>query len=146
MQAVVGTAGANGIVPLVLDALAGVTDRSVTVAEVGPHSDGLLDILIAHERVIVVEEMQCGCPAGSVYRFSLRQYGSLGAVNEHAGMLSIVDLAAMAASVGHVAEVLFLGIEPEQDSSRAERTRDSLARAVAGLVAAELGNSRAKVA
>jgi hydrogenase maturation protease len=116
MQAVIGLNTARrtaGIADLVLTQLRGELPDHITIVERGEDTAALIDTLLSHDSVVIVDEVRGGAPAGTIYRLTPEQHSSLTLSAPLARELSLADTLDLARSIGSAARVVVFGVEPE---------------------------------
>jgi hydrogenase maturation protease len=104
----------------------------------------LLDAMLNHSKVIVLDEVRCGSPAGTIYRLTAEQYSTLESPERLLHELSLANVVELARAFGISSEVVVFGVEPADSDRTATGVDEAIVRATAAVVTAELGLPRAE--
>lgn len=110
-----------------------------TLVDGGTSAMDMLGLFLTHDRVIVVDGLRGGHPAGTLYRLTPEELGSCGTWRCSLHDLQILDVTRIAAMLGKTPEVTIIGIEPksiEESLDLSPELEASLAK-LAELVEAE---------
>ncbi len=86
----------------------------VTLVDGGTSTMDMLGLFLTHDRVIVIDSLRGGHPAGTIYRLTPEQLGSYGTWRCSLHDLQILDVTRIAAMLGKTPEVTIIGIEPKR--------------------------------
>ena len=86
----------------------------IEVVEGGTYGFGLINVVTEADRLIVVDAVKGGGPAGSIYRFDLKDaptYPDMDKTSVH--QISILEVIRLSELVGQTPETTIIGVEPK---------------------------------
>jgi hydrogenase maturation protease len=92
----------------------------VEVLDGGVKGLDLLYFIEDREKVVVVDAVKAGAPAGTLFRFTDKDLAAKKGVMRSAHGIDFSDVIAIAGFMGNKPDIVFLGIEPEDLSSGME--------------------------